>query len=77
MVSISNVLSLILNAEVMHVVKIVQIHYVVKMVESAAIKILFIMEQIPVNVGANVMILSQVIIRIRYYVNKFNRPLRC
>ena len=66
MVSILNVWSLILNAEVMHVVKTVQIHYVVKMVESAAMKILFSMELIPVNVSANVMMLSLVIFRILY-----------
>ena len=66
MVSILNVWSLILNAEVMHVVKTVQIHYVVKMMESAAIKILFTMEQIPMNVGANVMMLSLVTCSILY-----------
>ena len=60
MVLISNARSNHLNAKVMHVVKTVRTHFVVWMEESAAMKLLLLMERIPMSVSVIVMMVSKV-----------------
>ena len=76
MVLILNAMSFHCNAKVIHVVKMVLIHFVVLMTESAAMKVLFTMVPIPMIVSANVMIISQVNNTILYNQLKINRHYR-
>ena len=55
------ILNAFFDATVVHVVRTAQFHFVVKMMESAAMKILFSMELMPMNASVFVTIISQVI----------------